>query len=207
MEKVCTTCHSRAPKPRYKSHGLACVVWVRRRTNSFPLGKSRNVSTRVWTLVPPSSGSFLPMPASFLQRDEGIYEHRYAQLPNNYIATQNNAVQVSGGREQDKEKQTSMKPVVVMSIFLKEKNTLCNFHFWCGRRKNIKKNTRAWAQPAWKPVLIAWELVFSLQKKNSLTKDRWPEAHPERVSPCIFFQSHNSTLDRQSPVARHLLGL
>lgn len=49
---------------------------------------------------------------------------------------------------------------------------------------------------------------FSMQekKKNPLTKDRWPEAHPESASPCIFFQSHNSTLDRQSPVARHLLG-
>lgn len=101
---------------------VCCVcVRVRRRTNSFPLGKSRNIATRVWALVPPSSGSFLPMPASFLHKDSRIYGHHCAQLPNNYIATQSNAVQVSGGREQDKEKQTSMKLTVVISIFLKKK--------------------------------------------------------------------------------------
>lgn len=78
-------------------HVLCCVYVRRRRTNSFPLGKSRNVSARVWALVPPSSGSFLPMPAPFLHKDRGIYAHRSVQLPNNYIATQSKWV-VGGSR-------------------------------------------------------------------------------------------------------------
>lgn len=138
------------------------------------------------------------MPASFLHKERGFYEHHCAPPPNNYIATQSKAVQVNGGRERDKGKQPSMKLMVVRSIFLK-KNTLCNVHFCCGRRKIIKYHLEN--------LYYMHELVFFCKKKSPLTKDRWPEAHPESPSPCIFFQSHNSTLDRQSPVARHLLGM
>lgn len=60
------------------------------------------------------------MPASFLHKERGIYGHLCVQLPNNYIATQSNAVQVTCERERHKEKQTSMKLKVVIRRFLKK---------------------------------------------------------------------------------------
>lgn len=64
------------------------------------------------------------MSASFLHKERGINEHHCVQLPNNYIATQSNAVQGTGEREQGKEKQTSEKLKVVISSFLKKKHVM-----------------------------------------------------------------------------------
>lgn len=105
------------------------------------------------------------MPASFLHKERGFYEHHCAPPPNNYIATQSKAVQVNGGREQDKGKQPSMKLMVVRSIFLK-KNTLCNVHFWCGRRMHElvffckKKESFDERQMAWSPSWESFSLYF-----------------------------------------------
>lgn len=159
--------------PKYQSR-LACVfvcicvsVWGRRRTNSFSIWREQQ---RLYKCVS-FSGSFvgqLPSYAcllSFLHKERGIYGHRSARLPNNYIATQSNAAQVRAGQ-----RKTDHNEAKGLGWEVSWRKTHYATSTVSVDVRNLSEGVPENGPSAWKCVLIWLKAVFPC--KNDSSEDR-----------------------------------